>query len=135
MCYKRLLLFIFISLSISNITAENIFDRENLINNGGFELKKLHRWIFKGTAQITSERSFEGENSLKLSNNTSTPGYAYQLSFADPNYESPNEKLKEFAFLYGWNYRKGKGSVSLAAGIGYLYAIRRGEKICLWGIG
>jgi hypothetical protein len=74
---------------ISQLVAENFFDPENLINNGGFELNKKHRWIIKGNAQITSEFSYEGENSLKLSGDNLSSGYVFQ-HFEDPikNFEA-----------------------------------------------
>jgi hypothetical protein len=105
-----------------------IFDNSNIAHNS-------HSPGIFGSVGLG--RTFVGPTfyfSVSYSSNNSLFSFRYlkgdefQLSFADPNYESPNEKLKEFALLYGWDFQKGKGVVSLAAGIGYLYAIRRGAK-------
>jgi hypothetical protein len=98
MKYKSLILLIILSLSLSNVTAENFLNKENLINNGGFELKKSHRWIIKGNAQITSKISYKGEYSIKLSNNSSSPAYIFQ------HFEHP---IKNFNASF-WFYLESK---------------------------
>ncbi len=109
MKFKSLFLFIFISLSISNVTAENFLNKENLINNGGFELKKSHRWIIKGNAQITSEISYKGENSIKLSDNSSYPTYIFQ------HFEEP---IKNFNGSF-WFYIESKPVCNSIAFVSY----------------
>ena len=53
---KRSIKILILLLFVSNIYATKFDSSENLINNGGFELKK-HRWILKGNTEIVSDFS------------------------------------------------------------------------------
>jgi len=83
---NRSIKILIILLFLSNIYATKFENSENLINNGGFELKK-HRWILKGNTEIVSDFSNKGFSSLKLTQDIQSLSYVFQhLDFPLQNF-------------------------------------------------